>query len=188
MALCSVEGCSSESDRKGLCTRHYMRARRNGDPTKGRTPPGERASFVDDALKHDGDDCVIWPFFVNKKTGYAQSKLEGRFRLVHRFVCEKAHGSAPTSGHQAAHRCGKRACINPRHLSWKTPLENEADKDRHGTKRWGSELHNAKLTADEVTAIKVLRGRIPARQIAEIFGVDKGHVSAIQLGKVRVRG
>jgi len=43
------------------------------------------------------------------------------------------HGKPPTSKHHASHQCGVRACVNKRHLSWKTPSENEQDKRMHGT-------------------------------------------------------
>ena len=181
MMKCSVTGCEGAVDRKGFCTRHYMRERRNGDPTKGRRSPGERVAFVNDtALSFSSDECLLWPYFINKRTGYAQSKLGGASRLVHRYVCEVANGPAPTAGHQAAHSCGVRACVNPRHLSWKTPLENEADKIRHGTKLVGEAHPRSLLSDDEETAVFVLRGRLHARKIAEIFGVPASTVYAIQ--------
>jgi len=183
MQLCSVDGCAAPVDRKGFCTRHYMRNLRHGDPTKGRRRANEITEFVmGTALVFEGDECLDWPFFVTR-VGYAQARLGGRYRLVHRFVCEKTKGHAPRPGLHAAHVCGNRKCVNPRHLSWKTPIENEADKVRHGTLLAGQRHPNAKLTDDEVTAIRVLRGRIPTSAICEIFNVQKGTISAIQLGR-----
>jgi hypothetical protein len=37
--MCSIEGCDGKTAVKGLCAKHYMRVRRNGDPSKTR-PPG----------------------------------------------------------------------------------------------------------------------------------------------------
>lgn len=187
MDKCSVGGCDNPTDRKGLCTRHYMRERRNGAPTAGRRAPGELTRFVmDQALPFKGDDCLIWPYYVNKRTGYAQAQLDGRLRLVHRYICETAHGAPPSRSHHAAHQCGVSTCVNPAHISWKTPLENAADKERHGTNASGEKHHNSKLTDDEVVAIRVLRGRLPTTEIMRIFGVSKTAISSIQLNKRRI--
>jgi hypothetical protein len=132
------------------------------------------------SIPHTGDECLPWPFFINSRAGYPQAKLEGRFRLVHRFVCEKVNGEPPTTGHQAAHACGRRDCVNPRHIFWKTRRENEADKVIHGTNLAGERNPNAKLTADEVTAIRVLRGRLSTSKIAEIFGIKPDYVYVVQ--------
>lgn len=36
MTMCSVDGCEEKAKTRGWCPRHYMRWRRNGDPTKAR--------------------------------------------------------------------------------------------------------------------------------------------------------
>ena len=184
---CSVLGCSLPSDRLGFCTRHYMRNRRHGDPTKGRRNRGEIGNFVARRVltNTEKESCLEWPFFVNQKTGYAQARLEGKMRLVHRYVCEKIHGAPPSAGLHAAHSCGNRRCVNPMHIAWKTPLENAADKVLHGTDGAGERNPNAKFTDDEVTAIRVLRGRMPANEIARLFRTTKSTVSHIQLRKSR---
>jgi hypothetical protein len=33
-AICSIEGCKAGANAKGLCAKHYMRARRHGDPSQ----------------------------------------------------------------------------------------------------------------------------------------------------------
>jgi hypothetical protein len=90
-------------------------------------------------------------------------------------MCERKHGPAPTLDHEAAHSCGKghEGCINPHHLDWKTPAENQADKLTHGTHRRGERCPTAKLTEKDVREIRALQGRLLGREVGEIYGVTR---------------
>lgn len=81
----------------------------------------------------------------------------------------------------AAHSCGKGSsgCVAKRHLSWKTPSENEADKLVHGTSPRGARCGTAKLTEAEIREIRMLKGYVPQREIAEMYETSQGHVSGI---------
>lgn len=85
-------------------------------------------------LSHHGDECLIWPF--NRDTqGRAQVPLGGKLAGASRVICEIIHGPPPTPEHHAAHNCGMghKACVNPKHIVWKTPSANQLDKLIHGT-------------------------------------------------------
>jgi hypothetical protein len=52
---CTIEGCEAEAVAKRLCTKHYTRARRTGDPTKVRkrgAPRNELLAMLRDTLPH----------------------------------------------------------------------------------------------------------------------------------------
>jgi hypothetical protein len=101
----------------------------------------------------DTDDCVIFPYAMTPK-GYPKVNDGGRTRQASRLVCEWTHGTAPFDGAQAAHWCGVRACVNPRHIRWATAKENESDKIRHGTNTTGpSDLR--KLDVDKARSVRV---------------------------------
>jgi hypothetical protein len=91
------------------------------------------------------------------------------------------NGPPPTSKHQAAHSCGKGnlGCVSPKHLSWKTRAENEADKIEAGTSNRGERQWRAKLTADQVRAIRAREGTMTKEKIAEQFGVSPACIAAI---------
>lgn len=123
-------------------------------------------------VSHTGDACVPWPFSHDTK-GYPQVSGNG-VKKANRVMCELAHGEPPTPKHQAAHSCGNRGCINPRHLSWKTQSENEADKRIHGTlnpNNWGSK---GKLTPDQIEQIRT--SRLSNVELAAAFGVNRGTI------------
>lgn len=137
--------------------------------------------FRDHVLPFNGTLCLSWPYA--KTGGYGQISIDGVRLYVHRLVCEHVHGPAPTPEHEAAHSCGNRACANPRHLSWKTPKENHADKLVHGTLPLGSRHHNAKLTEADVRAIRSIGKSKKQSEIAKQFGVHHSNVSLILTGK-----
>lgn len=180
---CSVEGCSEPIMTRGWCCTHYHRVIRHGTPAgSGRPIRGSVKQFILDNAGHTGDECLIWPFNRSSKHGYAVIRKEHfGSGMAHRSMCIVAHGPPPTDKHEAAHSCGKghKGCVNPRHLSWKTPTENNRDKHRHGTQPWGEGMwHMAKLTREQ--AVRAKHGNEPANDLAAEFGVTPETIRRIR--------
>lgn len=136
-----------------------------------------RRKWIDDHADYPHKDwCLIWPF-SRASTGYAQ--IEGAERGVHRIMCERRHGPPPSSEHHAAHSChrGHEACVNPHHLDWKTPSENQIDRRNRG---WEPQC---KLTVEQALEIRDLKGLENPSDTAERFKVSESNVRKIQAGK-----
>lgn len=184
---CSVAGCNGNAHRsargmRGWCCSHYARWLRHGDPLKGRIGTGNALQyFLDTVLNYEGEECLPWPFA--KIEGRGVLKLNGRQGFVSRHVCEATHGPPPTPEHQAAHTCGKahEACCAKRHLVWKTPKENNADKIPHGTAQRGNSNSRTKLTEADVYAIRALKGQLSQHALARQFNIGRGAIKAILL-------
>lgn len=145
---------------------------------------GKLWTYLIGSLSAETDDCVVWPFWRDRK-GYGLIEVGGRKFRAHRIACVKAHGQPPTPKHQAAHSCGKGhlGCINWRHLAWKSPAENAADKLVHGTDSRGEKAGTAKLTEADVLEIRRLRGVETQTALARMFGVDRSNIGLIQRRK-----
>jgi hypothetical protein len=128
--------------------------------------------------------CLIWPHARNK-AGYGKICHNGKYLAVHRAVCEHVNGPPPTPKHQAAHACGNGhyGCVNPHHLVWKTPKQNNADRIAHGTMLWGEESPSAKLKNGDIERIRALNGTMIQRDIAKMFGVSTTTIARILKGK-----
>ena len=149
------------------------------------TNGSEIKAFLRKAAEHSGEECLIWPFSRNKKTGYASINRQTYGEaVVSRYVCQQVNGAAPTPKHQAAHVCGKGhlGCVSGGHLQWKTQKQNSADTITHGTVTRGEKAAAAKLTEAQVQAIHDLRGKMKQRDVGAIFGIHHKHVSRIQRG------
>lgn len=180
--LCSIPGCGKRHKAHGWCNPHYMRWLAHGDPLGGRTPPGDPDRYLREFLfSYEGNECQFWPYGKGSN-GYGLIKQNGRNALVHRIVCEQANGAPPDDFHEAAHSCGNGhlGCATKRHLSWKTHLENDADKIAHDTLPRGERSGRTILTEDDVRAIRLLKGTQPQRAIADKYGVSVTSVSQIQ--------
>lgn len=131
----------------------------------------------------EGDECLIWPLGCNER-GYGFISFNGKIRKAHRMMCEVAHGPPPTPLHHAAHSCGRgnAGCVNPRHLSWKTPSENQQDMVKHGTARKPG-TPRYKLTPEKVATIRTLKGTKSQSEIGKMFGVNREIISRILSGK-----
>lgn len=148
--------------------------------TKGR---GRGIEFLRLLVGYKGTACVTWPFSDDGR-GYGVLGYLGKHHKAHRFMCELAHGAPPTPEHQAAHNCGNGhlRCVNPRHLSWKTPTENMADSVEHGTARFDTGRKHRKLTVEQVREIIAQRGKETQQSLGERFGVSWRQIGKIQRG------
>lgn len=144
---------------------------------------GEAKAFLSAAMASETDDCILWPFSL-KPNGYAEVKIDGRMRYAHRIVCETSHGTPANPELEAAHQCGRRNCINKRHLRWATHKENHQDRITHGTSNRGIANGNAKLDERSVRIIRKAAGLGFCHQhLAESFGVSRRAVSSVVAGK-----
>lgn len=102
---------------------------------------------------------------------------------VNILVCAAFWGKRPSRRHHAAHRNGDRLDNRAENLQWATPRQNKADEVIHGTRIRGVRHPNAKLTEQDVRAIRLLRSttNLSYRAIGERFGVSKHH--AIRISK-----
>lgn len=84
-------------------------------------------------------------------TGKAKKKR------VHRLVMEAFVGSAPSDKHHVGHIDGNSTNNWLENLKWVTQKENEADKLIHGTRPFGTTVHNAKLNPKAVRRIRRIK-------------------------------
>jgi hypothetical protein len=174
--ICSIAGCFKPHDAKGFCKKHYYRWSKYGtfDPLP-QTKLQQAVAFVNDALTSGTDDCILWPTHLRMSdNGYGRVPHDGRTVGAHRLVCILAHGPEPFAKADAAHRCGVRRCVNPRHVRWATRTENHLDTVLHGTNPRGERHGRAKLTEADVLEMRRMRRVSGAThdEIGRQFGVS----------------
>lgn len=128
------------------------------------------------------------------KRGYLVYSLNNKDILAHRLVALAFLGEPPTPRHEVAHDDGSRTNNHWRNLHWKLPVENQADRKRHGTYVSGDACASAKLTnsqADEIKARyaaggnRYIGGVVTMQALADEYGVSIAQVSRIVNGRER---
>lgn len=176
MSQCAQKDCTKDAYCKGFCSKHYTRFLKYGSPDFTKT--GHATSFLEAAIRSQTDDCIIWPhgLFGN---GYGAYKKT----TAHRAVCEAVHGSPRDGKTCAAHSCGARLCVNPRHLRWATPQENSQDMISHGTSNKGERHPGAVFSEAQVAQIKsALSAGQSAYSLAREWGVSNTTIRNIRYG------
>jgi hypothetical protein len=103
---------------------------------------------------------------------------------LHRVVCEAFHGPAPQDKPQARHLDGNQLNNHSSNIAWGSQLDNERDKDRHGTRPCGELVKRAVL--DEPTVKKIKRMSsvgLSAKSIGDILGFNRGTIAGVTCGR-----
>ena len=136
--------------------------------------------------------CRVWRGGLTR--GYGQRRVEGRVRLVHRWIWEQIHGPIPP-GMVVMHRCDNPPCFRLDHLQLGTQKQNVADmiaKERqnftrdhsHLAKYKGELASGAKLTEAQVGVIRELIAEgLTRAEIGRRFGVHATTILRIANGK-----
>lgn len=120
---------------------------------------------------------------TSRRTGYVSVELSGNDVLVHRAVLAAFVGPCPL-GKETAHGDGSRSNNRLENLRYATRVENADDRRRHGTLAKGAGIGNAKLTADQVAAIRARAGKTSMAALAREYGVTRQHIGHIHHNRV----
>lgn len=182
--ICSIDGCDNVRDARGWCNKHYLRWRKYGDPTVGLSYGAETRMirFWAKVNKDTPNGCWVWTGGTTPD-GYGNFRVNGVYHRAHRFSYAVHIGPIP-DGMYVCHTCDNPACVNPAHLWLGTNDDNMADMARKGRAqtRTGEESHWAKLTEDDVRAIRADRTS-SQREIAARYGVHRSLISMIRSRK-----
>jgi hypothetical protein len=115
---------------------------------------------------------------------------DGRKRRpkAHQLVARAFIGPPPSPAHEVAHRNGSRLLNTPANLRWSLQIDNEADREAHGTRPKGAANPKAKISDDDVRyirrryrEIKLARGRVA--ELDEQFNICRSQIIRIARGQ-----
>ncbi len=160
MKLCNIEGCGNKYLAKGLCSKHWARDNRYGNPTIVKSVVGVGVSQEDRfwnkiSVAENTNDCWPWRGTLNNK-GYPQCgfKIKGkRFALPYRIAYLLHYKTDPES-FNVCHKCDNPLCCNPNHLFLGTQQENMLDCSKKNRISYGENHPHSKLTEDNVRFIR----------------------------------
>lgn len=174
-----VQRWKTTTGKRLYCSRTCMLAGRGAIWREKRVPPVDR--FWDSTHVASDDDCWEWQGPKSRK-GYGRLFLGeyGCYQAAHRFSWELANGPIPDGLH-VCHHCDNPSCVNPAHLFLGTNQDNHEDKMRKGRQSRGEHIHTAKLTAEQVVAIRrrYAEGGVLQQELADEYGVARAYMSRI---------
>ena len=131
------------------------------------------------SIPEPNSGCILWTgsYLWN---GYGQFKTDTA-NTAPRASWEEANGRPVPDGLHVMHKCDNRACINPAHLKIGTRQDNMDDMKAKGRQRHGIAHKAAKLTPDQVRAIRV--DTRSSRLISEDYPVSADNVRSIKTGR-----
>lgn len=174
---CTVEGCERPLLAKGLCRLHYDRMRNSGRV--------DLESAMERLLKRRVVDPATGCWLLDGRRGRDQLIIvrddEGKAGQPARASYKAMRGPIP-DGMFVCHRCDEPCCFNPDHLFLGSAADNSADMVTKGRSARGSKQHNAKLTEDQVYAIR--RDPRGCRRLARAYGVSPSLILLIRKRRI----
>ena len=121
--------------------------------------------------------CWIWTGCMGQN-GYGRFGFHRKQYECHRLILKEKLGRPIHKHLVSRHLCGVNECCSPDHLEEGTHKENAADKLIHGTLMFGEKCWNAKLTENDIRAIR--QDIRPNPEIGKSYGVSAKTVSRIK--------
>ncbi len=133
-----------------------------------------------------GSDNECWNWVGSLVGGYGHFRVGKKVKKAHRLVYEEFVGQIPKSLF-VMHCCDNPSCVNPRHLSVGTAVENNRDRDKKGRHiaLKGTQHGMSKLTIEGVRKIHELNSKQVAERkaIANELGVSYQTIVDVMTGK-----
>lgn len=115
----------------------------------------------------DRDGYIVHCFSVNNKRTNV---------MAHKLTIEAFKGPCPI-GQVTRHLDGTRNNNIVTNLEYGTHADNSADMVAHNTQTKGEDQHLAKLTEEDVLAIR--KSKLTQTQLAQLYGVSQGNISLV---------
>lgn len=123
-------------------------------------------------------ECWVWKAYRNKH-GYGQFYVDGRLEYAHRASWLLHRGEKLRTDEYICHTCDNPSCVNPSHLFKGSQKDNMVDM----TRKKRLVVGNQKINERQVGVAKFLReSGVPVKDIASLYGIDRGHASRITRG------
>ena len=177
--ICSIDDCDKTAVSKGYCTKHYQRYRKHGCPNgHAFNRNGACLEFLESIKNTADENCILWPFSTTSR-GYGSIRHKVS-RGAHAVSLYLRTGKKP-EGMYCLHSCHNPSCVNPNHLRWGTPKENNQDMIRAGRSLTGEKNTNSIL--NEQSVLEIFFDNRSQGEIARSYGVTQSCVSLIKRRK-----
>lgn len=148
----------------------------------GRRPLKER--LLSKAIQSSG--CWEWSGSTHKD-GYGYLNVivyEGYRRPIGVHRLSYAVFIGPIDDEKlVCHSCDNPLCINPKHLFLGTAADNSADAKSKNRYPRGEKHYARKISFRDVETIRKIRDSVTRRELAQRFGLSKGHIDKILANK-----
>lgn len=184
--MCLVPECDSAIVARELCSAHYQRWKRHGDPLAGnrRRPSGlTEIEVFAWFMPGQPPDSGCWDWGGSVVDGYGHFYIDGKFVKAHRVAYHIYHGRPPLEGLDVLHSCDRPICCQPAHLEEGTHAKNMSDAALRRRMAHGEQHYKAKLTEVDVQWIREQSGTLRQKDMADALGVHQSTVSKIQSGE-----
>ena len=141
--------------------------------------PTQRERFDDKVSMEPMSGCWLWTGSLDRQ-GYGRFGKHRGTGFAHRAAWAFHRGEIPVWLY-VCHSCDNPACVNPSHLFLGTPLDNQRDCIAKGRQATPAAKRCAKLTEDDVIAIRsIFRGnKTTQAEVAKMFGVSQPTITRV---------